>query len=220
MPTLNEVLDRLDELLAEVDRLDEAVREPVLELLDGIEALHRMALERLPAVLGDEEVERLRAADPALGWLLETYGLAADQRAAADRALDWVRPYIHSHGGEVELLDASAGVVRVRLVGACSGCAASVITLREGVEAALRDGVPGFQRLEVAPDQGSPHPAPGPTLLQIETATRGAPLAPARPDPTLLQIGTAVPPAPPDPTLPPVEVLGARPAVVVVHHGA
>ena len=204
MPRLEEVLDRLEGLLAEVDRLDDEVRRPVLELLDGLDALHRTALERLPEALGAEGVERLRGADPALAWLLDAYGVAPDQRAVAERALDSVRPYIHSHGGEVELLDASGGVVLVRLTGACSGCAASAITLREGVEAALREGVPGFQRLEVAPDHGPAHPPPGPTLLQIETVSPGAARADAPPEPALLQI----------------EDMHPRPPVVVERHGA
>jgi Fe-S cluster biogenesis protein NfuA len=168
MATLNEVLERLGQLLAEIEQLDESVREPVLELLDGIEALHRSALERLPDALGADGIERLRAADPALGWLLDTYGISGDERAAADRALDSVRPYIASHGGAVEVLEVSEGVVHVRLTGACAGCAGSAITLREGVEAALRAGMPAFQRLEVAPDDAPAHPPPGPTLLQIE----------------------------------------------------
>lgn len=200
MATLDEVLERLGELLAEIDELDETVRAPVLELLDGIEALHRSALERLPAVLGADGIEKLRTGDPALAWLLDTYGLTRDDRADAEAALDSVRPYIASHGGVVELLDASAGVVRVRLAGACAGCAASAITLREGVEAALRARLPGFERLEVAPDDAPAHPPPGPNLLQLEKLDpegRGRP-----PAPTLLQI----------------ENLTPRPAVVVERH--
>ncbi len=169
MATLNDVLEGLGELLAEIEELDEALRAPVLELLDRIDALHRSALERLPAAIGPDGVERLRAADPALAWLLDTYGVSQDERAVADRALESVRPYIDSHGGTVEVLDASRGVVRVRLAGTCAGCAASTITLREGVESALRAGLPGFERLEVAPDEAASHPPPGPTLLQIES---------------------------------------------------
>ena len=186
MATLEQVLERLGELLAEIEELDETVRAPVLELLDGIEALHRSALEHMPAVLGAEGIARLRAADPALAWLLDTYGLTGDDRADAEAALDSVRPYIASHGGAVELLDACAGVVKVRLAGACAGCAASAVTLREGVEAALRARLPAFQRLEVAPDDAPAHPPPAPTLVQIEKVDpegRGGP-----PAPTLLQI--------------------------------
>ena len=222
MPTLNEVLDRLNGLLAEIEQLEERVRTPVFELLDGIDALHRSALERLPAVLGAAGVERLRAADPTLAWLLETYGIAEDGRAVAERALDTVRPYIVSHGGAVEVLDVTDGVVLVRLAGACSGCAASAITLREGVATALRDGLPGFERLEVAPDEGAAHPPPGPTLLQIEAVAPGG--APPR-EAELLQIETVGPDeasgqAPRKPLRPPAEDAPPRPVIVVEHHGA
>ena len=200
MATLDEVLERLGELLAEIEELDETVRAPVLELLDGIDALHRSALERLPAVLGADGIEKLRSGDPALAWLLDTYGLTRDERADAEAALDSVRPYIASHGGVVELLDASAGVVKVRLAGACAGCAASAVTLREGVEAALRARLPAFQRLEVAPDDAPAHPPPGPTLVQIEQLDPGNPVRP--PAPALLQI----------------EHLAAPPGVVVERH--
>ncbi len=169
MPGLDELLTRLEHLLAQVDELDEHARDPVLELLDGIDALHRMALGRLPDALGPDGVARLREADPALTWLLDVYGVGHDERAAADRALDAVRPYLRSHGGEVEVLDARHGVVRVRLAGACSGCTASAITMAEGVEQALRDGLPGFAALHVEDDTAAPHPPPGPTLLQIES---------------------------------------------------
>lgn len=168
MPTLDAVLERLRELLAEIEQLDQAVRAPVLEFLDGLDALHRSALECLPAALGADGVQRLRSADPGLAWLLDTYGITGDEQAAADRALDSVRPYIASHGGLVEVLHVADGVVRVRLAGACAGCAASAITLREGVEHALRAGLPGFRKLEVETVDAAAHPPPGPTLLQIE----------------------------------------------------
>jgi Fe-S cluster biogenesis protein NfuA len=52
--------------------------------------------------------------------------------------------------------------------GACSGCSASAITLREGIEEALRERLPGFARIEVEEDPAPRHPPPGPTLLQIQ----------------------------------------------------
>jgi Fe-S cluster biogenesis protein NfuA len=102
-----------------------------------------------------------------VAWLFEAYAVGVDERAAAEVALEAVRPYLHSHGGDVAVLDARGGVVRVRLSGACSGCTASTITLRRGVEEALRERMPGFAAMEVEEDDALPHPPPGPTLLQI-----------------------------------------------------
>lgn len=165
---LDTLLDRLEELLAVVDDLDEQAKEPVFELLDGIDELHRAAVHRMAAGLDDAEVERLRKADPLVEWLWEAYGVGQDERTVAEAALDTVRPYVHSHGGSVELLDARDGVVRVRMAGSCSGCSASAVTLTHGVEEALRRDLPGFVAVEVEEDEtAEPHAPPGETLLQI-----------------------------------------------------
>ena len=173
MAGLNQLLDDLERGLGELETLEEPARERVFAVLDGVDDLHRHALERLGALLGPGELDRLRAADPAVAWLLDAYGVGVDERATAEAALDRVRPYLHSHGGDVRVLAARGGVVRVRLSGACSGCTASTITLRRGVEEALREGFPGFAVMEVEEDDALPHPPPGPTLLQIDASPPG-----------------------------------------------
>lgn len=173
MSDLAALLDRMEQLLAQVEAFGEAERAPVFELLDGIDALHRLALGRVADVLGGGELARLRTADPAIAWLLDAYGAGVDERAAAEGALDTIRPYVESHGGRVELLDVAGGVVHLRLSGACAGCTASAETLREGVVRALQDGFPGFSRMEVEEDRDAAvHPPPGATLLQIEPRPR------------------------------------------------
>lgn len=163
---LGPLLDRLEELLGEVEGLDEPVRETVFELLDGVDALHRLAVTRLAALIGDPTL--LRRADPAVDWLLEAYGVGVNDVEGASSALDAVRPYLHEHGGDVKVLAVENGVVRVQLNGACSGCTSAAVTLRNGVEEALRDGLPGFIAMDVAPDSGAPtHPPPTQVLLQI-----------------------------------------------------
>ncbi|MGH3666362.1 MAG: NifU family protein [Egibacteraceae bacterium] len=170
MPSLDDVLDRLEALVAEVSELDEPVRQRVFELLDGIDALHRLALTRLGEALDEAALADARE-DPAVAWLLDAYAVGVDQQAAADAALESIRPYITSHGGAVEVLAVRDGVVRVRMSGACSGCTASAVTLQEGIEEALREGFPGFAGLDVEEDDAAPHPPPGPTLVQISRPT-------------------------------------------------
>jgi Fe-S cluster biogenesis protein NfuA len=101
-------------------------------------------------------------------WLFEAYGVGVDDADAASVALEQVRPYLHEHGGEVQVLGVAHGVVRVQLVGACSGCTSAADTLRHGVEEALRENLPGFVAMDVAPDDGAAaHPPPKQVLLQI-----------------------------------------------------
>ena len=167
MESWDELLDRLEQRLAQIDALPEPERSQVFEVLDGIDTLHRAALARLGEALGEETLATLRATDPAVAWILDAYSVGVDERAAAEAALASIRPYIHSHGGRVEVLDVRAGVVRLELAGACSGCTASAVTLKEGIEQALAEGFPGFVAIEVEEDDAAPHPPPGPTLLQI-----------------------------------------------------
>ncbi|MBW3590412.1 MAG: NifU family protein [Actinobacteria bacterium] len=167
MRELVEVVERVQDLLEEVDRFDEPARRVVFELLDAIDALHRPAVRQLGKRLDAKTLDKLKQQSPSITWLLEAYGSGMDLHKAADDALDTIRPYIKSHGGSVEVLGVDEGVVRLKMSGSCSGCTASTITLREGIESALIEHMPGYAGMEVEEDEGAPHPPPGPTLLQI-----------------------------------------------------
>ena len=95
-----------------------------------------------------------------------------DEQIQVEEALDQVRPYIESHGGGLELLEVDNGVVHVRLSGSCSGCAASAMTLRRGVEETLRENYENFKEVvahEPEEDAESQNGGNGgPQLLQIE----------------------------------------------------
>ena len=59
-----------------------------------------------------------------------------------------VRPTLQADGGDIELVDANDGTVKVRLQGACRGCPMANHTLELGVERLLKERVKGFKRLE------------------------------------------------------------------------
>jgi Fe-S cluster biogenesis protein NfuA len=67
-----------------------------------------------------------------------------------EQTLDTLRPYIASHRGQVEVVDFDEqdGVLLVRLGGTCHGCAASTVTLKQGIELRLRDAVPEVRHVE------------------------------------------------------------------------
>lgn len=60
---------------------------------------------------------------------------------------DLVRPALQSDGGDITLLSVSDGVVRVRLMGACSTCPSSIVTMKQGIERLLVDEFPDFRDL-------------------------------------------------------------------------
>lgn len=66
-----------------------------------------------------------------------------------EKALEKIRPALQRDGGDIELIDVSEeGIVQVRLTGACGGCPMSQMTLKMGVERALKQEVPGVTRVD------------------------------------------------------------------------
>lgn len=63
-------------------------------------------------------------------------------------AIDEVRPYMITDGGNVELVEITGDLtVKVRLMGACDGCPFSFLTLKAGIEQAIRKKFPEMKEL-------------------------------------------------------------------------
>jgi Fe-S cluster biogenesis protein NfuA len=67
-----------------------------------------------------------------------------------EKTLDTLRPYIASHRGQVEVVDfdPQEGILLLRLGGTCHGCAASTVTLKQGIETRMREMVPEVKHVE------------------------------------------------------------------------
>lgn len=64
-------------------------------------------------------------------------------------ALDYIRPALQRDGGDVQLIEITPeGVVKVKLVGACGSCPMSMMTLKRGVEVAIKQRVPDVVAVE------------------------------------------------------------------------
>ncbi len=167
----SEILERASELATRLLECgDQRVAADAEELLDWLDAYHREGLGRFVEMVrqwrGELFLEQA-ALDPVVGELLATYGLGTDtDTAAAERviqlALDEVRPYIHSHGGEVEVLSVSDGVVQLRMHGTCNGCTAADDTVTRRIEVSLREHWIDFRRVEMEEHTEAPHPPPSP----------------------------------------------------------
>ncbi len=66
-----------------------------------------------------------------------------------ENSLNQIRPALQRDGGDVELVDVTEdGVIKVKLVGACGTCPMSLMTLKGGIEAKLKEDVPGVKEVE------------------------------------------------------------------------
>jgi len=119
------------------------------QLLEQMLDLHGEGLARMVAMLEPEVRDRL-VDDPVVATMLLVHGLhpvPLEQRVVT--ALDRVRPYLASHGGDVALLGIEDGVAQLLLKGSCNGCASSSATLELAIERALDEEAPDLLGVEV-----------------------------------------------------------------------
>ena len=169
------LIERVQRLTAELESTaDPTVRARTDELVAAVVGLYGEGLERIFATLAEAgqagaEVAARLADDGVVASLMLIHGLypvALEQRVA--EALASVRPYMESHGGDVELLGLEDGIARVRLVGSCDGCPASASTLELAIKQALDEAAPDLEGLVVeGVAGGAPSPAPGSGGLEL-----------------------------------------------------
>jgi Fe-S cluster biogenesis protein NfuA/nitrite reductase/ring-hydroxylating ferredoxin subunit len=80
-----------------------------------------------------------------------------------------VRPYLQSHGGNVEMIGIEGGVARLRLEGSCDGCPSSTMTLKLAIEEAIQKAAPDLDGIEA---EGVAEPKPAPNLVAGPTLRR------------------------------------------------
>ena len=69
-------------------------------------------------------------------------------RDRVEKVINRIRPAVQMDGGDIQLVDVTDGVVKVRLIGACVGCPSSMMTLKMGIERAIRAEVPEITGVE------------------------------------------------------------------------
>jgi Fe-S cluster biogenesis protein NfuA/nitrite reductase/ring-hydroxylating ferredoxin subunit len=126
--------ERAEQLVREVTDLYGAVLTRMMEMASSADP-----------VLADRFV-----ADDLVASLLLVHGLHPhDVEQRISEALDSVRPYLGSHGGDVSLLGVDDGVVRLQFQGSCKTCPSSSVTLELAVEDAVRAAAPEISSIEV-----------------------------------------------------------------------
>ena len=65
-----------------------------------------------------------------------------------EKVINRIRPAVQMDGGDIELVDVVDGLVKLRLVGSCAGCPSSMMTLKMGIERAIRAEVPEIVGVE------------------------------------------------------------------------
>lgn len=160
---------KIEGLIRDIERMAEpAARNTATSLVQALLDLHGTGLNRMMELIhetngaGQAIIDQL-GQDELVGNLLILHGLhPLDLETRIRQALERVRPYLGSHGGNVELLGVTAeGVVNLRLEGSCHGCPSSQVTLKYAIEDEI---------YKIAPDV---------TAIKVEGAVEKPPARPA-----------------------------------------
>ena len=176
----DDLLARIEQLSEELETLqDPRARAVAAELMSATLELHGRALERVMELVDEAgpSAAGLRDAlvdDGIVASLLLVHGLyPVDLETRVGEALDEVRPYMESHGGDVELLGLEDGVARLRLRGSCEGCPASSATLELAIKKALMEAAPDLYGLEVEGVEPEEEPGIGGVPLPLAPVEHG-----------------------------------------------
>jgi Fe-S cluster biogenesis protein NfuA len=194
---LREHAARIDAILTEIESCpDPRARDAMADVVQSLLALYGEGLARMLAVVSQQPDAALAARtierfteDALVAHLLLLHDLhPVDAATRVEQALDGVRPYLQSHGGDVELIGVEAGVARVRLNGHCKSCPSSALTLKSTVEEAIRKAAPELIAVEAETPAAAPAnfvpmadltPRP-PSLAARSSLGKGEELAPSR----------------------------------------
>ena len=166
-------LQKIEQLVQTIESsADPRVRASAVELMQSLMELHGAGIERMMEIVfesgGGDIIDRFADDDLAASLLL-LYGMhPLDMETRVMQALEKVRPYLRSHGGNVELIGVTDSVVRLKLQGSCNGCASSAMTLKLAIEEAIYESAPDVTGLEV---EGVVAKTPRSGLVQLEKSS-------------------------------------------------
>lgn len=179
-------IDRIQKLIEQIEVIsDPASRELMQKCIGSLLELYGDGLARIMAHLdsADPAVIEAFTKDDVIRALLLVHGLhpvPVEQRLK--EALETVRPYMESHGGNIEVVSVEDGVATLRLEGHCKSCPSSTATMELAVRSAIEEACPDLDRIQVEDmaelsknELHIPKAAPSWHILRKENLDKGAP---------------------------------------------
>jgi Fe-S cluster biogenesis protein NfuA/nitrite reductase/ring-hydroxylating ferredoxin subunit len=167
--------ERIQRLLEKIESLPyPAAKELFNECMEAVLAFYGAGLNRILQVVSQDGAEgrkvfRDLVHDDVIKGLLLIHDLhPLNLEARLREALDKVRPYLKSHGGNVELISLENDIAKLRLQGTCESCASSSVTLELAIRHAIEQACPDLVRFEV---EGVPQEKAVDSLIRRPTVT-------------------------------------------------
>jgi Fe-S cluster biogenesis protein NfuA len=164
--------ERVEKLAARLESAgDPEIRAAALDLVQSVVELHGAALQHLVDSLvqtsaGQQALSEALENDLVSSMLLLHNLHPDDLETRVLRGIEKARPYLKSHGGDVELAAVRDGIVHLRLHGTCGSCPSSSLTLKNAVEDALFEVAPDI--VEIVSENAADTAQSGPQLVTIK----------------------------------------------------
>jgi Fe-S cluster biogenesis protein NfuA len=164
--------ERVEKLAARLESAgDPEIRATALDLVQSVVELHGAALQRLVDSLartpaGQQILSEALENDLVSSMLLLHNLHPDDIETRVLRGIEKARPYLKSHGGDVELAAVRDGIVHLRLHGTCGSCPSSSLTLKNAVEDALFEVAPDI--VEIVSENAAATAQSGPQLVTLK----------------------------------------------------
>lgn len=175
-----EIVGEVERRLEALDQIgDPEARAAATAVVQAVLELYGAGLERIVETVAARDTGDLAEAfadDELISHLLLLHGLhpaSVEERVLG--ALEQVRPYLGSHGGDVELVEVAGATVRLALQGSCNGCPSSTATVRLAIEEAIRAAAPEIDEVVAEEPAAAAGAGAGSGLLQIELAPAFSP---------------------------------------------
>jgi len=154
--SLEDIAREIDSILEGFRDEDEGIRERVKKLVELIEDFNRTGILEIVRFLKRDSrgkdllMEMVR--EPSIYGLFLKHGIIRpDAKTQVALLLEKIRPYIRSHGGDVEFVDLRGDTVIIKMFGSCVGCSQIDTTLREGILEVIRGKLPSVKNVRVIP---------------------------------------------------------------------
>ncbi|HKI39151.1 MAG: NifU family protein [Mycobacterium sp.] len=158
--------DRIQTLLDSCAASGATAFERAQELVREVVGLYGAGLQRIMDALDGPALAERLATDDLVASLLLVHGLHPhDAHRRVSDALGRVRPYLGSHGGDVDLIEVTDDTVRLAFRGSCKSCPSSAVTLELAVEDAIRAAAPEVSSIEVVAGETAASLIPAESLL-------------------------------------------------------
>ena len=176
--SIEKIAEQIDQLLGEFKNESEEIKEKVKRLIELIEEFNRIGLIKIVKKLKEDEKGKkllleLVKEPEVYALFLKHRIVKPDKRSQVAMLIEKIKPYIRSHGGDIELVDIQGDTLIVKMFGSCVGCSQVGETLQKGILEVVQEQFPDIKNIRVIPVRSSSPVGEEKKVVPLEELSEG-----------------------------------------------